>query len=214
MENIDEEIKNEVNDVAGSFDRGVDYNDIKEKLINRLDELYKIHLDKPTDVCIKRIVYTVIAMIQLRCGSRISEAVKAFILFIKNGNDKRVSVKVSKTGAIKVKKDGTRFRTKVKAREMMWPTWINKKIYGIIKKNDIVKKMIEAGTLKKRTLDYLLINFNCNTHSLRYAFINYMLYVEKRPMADIAKYIGHANVAQMVTYTQTKNSNQIFDLDI
>lgn len=213
MKDIEEDIELEI-EISRGFDRGIDYETIKKKLIKCLDKLYAKYLEKPTNVGIKRLVYTIISMIQLRCGSRISEAVKAFILFMKNGIDKRVIVKVSKTGAIKVKKDGTKFRTKVKGREMKWPDWINKEIYEVVKNNKTTKDIIKAGTLKKRVLDYLLINFECNTHSLRYAFINYAIYVLKRPINDVAKHIGQANVAQMVTYTQQKNADQIFDLDI
>lgn len=209
MEDIEDEIK-----ISTGFDRGIDYEVIKKKLIKCINKLYLKYQDNPTNICVKRLVYSVVATIQLRNGSRISEAVKAFVLFIKNGIENRVTVKVSKTGAIKIKKDGTKFRTKVRAREMMWPKWISKEVYQVLKNNSIVTEIIEAGTLKKRVLDYLSINFECNTHSLRYAFINYALYILKRPMNDIAKFVGHANIAQMVTYTQVKNSNQIFDLDI
>jgi len=204
----------DISDVSGSFDRGLNYETIKKKLIKRMNKLYEKIQEKYTNIGMKRLVYSVIAIIQLRNGSRISEAVKAFILFIKNGIENRVTIKVSKTGGIKIKKDGTRFKTKVRAREMMWPKWISPKIYDTLNNDKIVVNIIKAGTLKKRVLDYLLNNFQCNTHSLLYAFINYALYELKRPMNDIAKFVGHANTAQMVTYTQKKNSDQIFDLDI
>lgn len=209
MENIEDDIK-----ISHGFDRGIDYETIKKKLIKCSNKLYEEYEKKPTNICIKRIVFTTIAMIQLRNGSRISEAVKAFISFMKNGISNRVMVKVSKTGAIKIKKDGTKFKTKVRGREMMWPSWINTNIYDLLKNNEIVEQQIKADTLKKRVLDYLLINFDCNTHSLRYAFINYALYVLKRPINDVAKHIGQANVAQMVTYTQQKNADQLFELNI
>ena len=60
----------------------------------------------------------------------------------------------------------------------------------------------------------MIYNFSCNTHSLRYAFINHMIYVENRPLPDIAKFVGHKNINQLVTYTQQKNCNKIFDLDV
>lgn len=209
MDEIEEDIK-----INNGFDRGIDYKVIKEKLLKCINNIYKKYQEDPSDIGIKRLVYAVIALIQLRNGSRISEAVKAFILFIKNGINSRVTIKVSKTGAIKVKKDGKKFRTKVRAREMMWPSWISPNIYELLKDNPVVQNVIATGKLKKRVLDFLLVNFNCNTHSLRYAFINYALYDLKRPMNDVAKFVGHANTAQMVTYTQAKNSNEIFNLDI
>lgn len=44
-------------------------------------------------------------------------------------------------------------------------------------------------------------NFECNTHSLRYAFINHMINVEQLPLNTIAKMIDHANIDQLVLYT-------------
>lgn len=196
------------------FDRGIDYEDIKNKILKKMYDVYNKYTEKNTKIGIKRLIYCVIALIQLRNGSRISEAVKSFEIFINNGKEKRVVVKISKTGAIKIKKNGEKITTKVRTREMMWPTWVNNDIYNLLKNNILVKEIIKSGKLKKRVLDYMLINFKCNTHSLRYAFINYALYELKRPINDVAKFVGHANTAQMVTYTQLKNSNQIFDLDI
>jgi len=209
MDNIEDEIK-----VATGFDRGVDYDTMKAKLIKCIDKLYEKYINEEKNITVKRLVYALIATIQLRNGSRVSEAVKAFILFMKYGIEKRVVVKISKSGAIKVMKDGKKKKTKVRTREMMWPQWLNDGVYDILHDHKITEELIESGRLKKRVLDFLLINYECNTHSLRYAFINYALYVLKRPINDVAKFVGHTNTAQMVTYTQTKNSNQIFDLDI
>jgi len=71
-----------------------------------------------------------------------------------------------------------------------------------------------TGDLKRRTCDYLLRGFDCNTHSLRYACINYLLYDQKKEMAIVAKFVGHTGIAQLVRYTQLKESDKIFDLDI
>jgi len=208
-----DEIEEEINVNCG-FDRGVDYEEMMNNFKKRINKVYDKYMDKKADINIKRLVYLVVASIQLANGSRISEAVKAFILFLKYGIKSRVTVKVSKSGALKVMKNGEKKRTKVKGREMQWPPWVESNIYQLLKdhKEGLIKKIIDAGTLKKRTLDYLLINFNSNTHSLRYAFINHALYVWKRPINDVAKFVGHANTAQMVTYTQAKNANQLFDL--
>ena len=80
MDDIEEEIN-----INTGFDRGIDYETIKEKLINRINQLYEKYQEDPTNVGNKRIIFAVIATIQLRNGSRISEAVKAFNLFMKHG---------------------------------------------------------------------------------------------------------------------------------
>lgn len=210
MDEIEEEIK-----ISQGFDRNIDYDVMKDKLNKRIIEIYTQIKIKRKPILLNKLTYIVIAAIQLRNGSRISEAVKAFMMFMKHGINKRVTVKISKSGGIKIKRDGTKIQTKTRFREMMWPNnWISDEIYELLKKSKTVKTLMTNGRLKKRILDHLLTNFECNTHSLRYAFINYALYVLKRPMSDVAKYVGHANVSQMVTYTQKKNADQMFDLDI
>jgi hypothetical protein len=41
-----------------------------------------------------------------------------------------------------------------------------------------------------------------------------MLYVEKKEPSLIAKHVGHSSTAQIVRYTQRKESDKIFDMDI
>lgn len=196
--------------VATGFDRNIDYEEIKDRLVKYINDKYIDHGKKKKITDLKNIAYGIVACIQLRNGSRISEAVKAYYKFIDDGISKRVIVKISKSDAMRKNKDGEMKKKKARFREMMFPNWFNEKIFKLVKKSHL-----EFGsTLKKRVLDFMANKFSCNTHSLRYAFINYMLYVQKRPMNDVAKFVGHVNVNQLVTYTQQKNCNQIFDLDI
>ena len=60
----------------------------------------------------------------------------------------------------------------------------------------------------------MLLHFNSNTHSLRYAYINYMLYTKKIEMNIVSKIIGHVNCSQLTTYTQQKNSDKTLQMDI
>jgi integrase len=209
---MDEEAK-----ISYGFDRGIDYIPIKDKLINKIYELWEKYKHNCKKIILNRMVYTIICCIQLRCGARISESVKAFTLFVNKGIDNRVIVKISKSdGHYKDKQTGTTKQKKIRYREMMFPIkWFNDlDFWKCIVKHSNTKKLIESGRLKKRVLDYLRLNFDCNTHSLRYAFINYMLYEEKRPAEDIAKYVGHIDTRMLTRYCQQKNCNKIFDLDI
>jgi integrase len=212
MEN-DEDIK-----ISTGFDRGLDYEKIKKKLVKRTNKLWWMYKDDPTKrVLLNKLIYTIIACIQLRNGSRISEAVKAFEKFVDNNHTiTRVFVKISKSDGIKQTKTGEKKRSRPRYREMMWPKhWFDTDLdFCDIAANPYTKELIESGKLKKRVLDYLLNNFDCNTHSLRYAFINFCLYTLKRPMSDVAKFVGHADCRQMVTYSQKKNSDQIFEIDM
>lgn len=205
----------EIGKINKGFDRDIDYTTIKNKFIDAtkryIDEYYKYH----SFMTLKRIAYLIIACIQLRNGSRISEAVKAFVLFCKVGKDKRAMVKISKSDTSRIGKDGKKRKAKARFRELMYPdTWIVDKIFDDIKNNKSLMTFINNKQTKKRVLDYLSNNFECNTHSLRYAFINYMIYEKKRPLNDVAKFVGHVNTNQLTTYTQIKNTNKIFDIDM
>jgi integrase len=214
--NIDDEELNK------GFDRDLDYKIIKKLFIkeykkvrqeiDELDESVKNYITQRRNK-IHKLIYLLICMIQLRNGSRISEACAAFRKFVTNQDlNKRVIVKIAKSETLKTNKKGEEYTTPRRNREMIFPSkWVE---FDLLEDMKFHTQYIEEDRLRKRVLDYLLINFNCNTHSLRYAFINYMLYELKRPMNDVAKFVGHSNPNMLVKYTQLKNSNQIFDLDI
>jgi len=208
-------------DIARGFDRNVDYKTMKRQLVDHLmSELTKLETatKKSKRIIMNRIIYTLIAMIQLRNGARISEAVDAMQLFITNKNyNEKVIVKIAKSETTKYKKDtGQEYLTKKRYRKMMFPkNWFKfSKIKPILTDINCYILYIKQERLKKRVLDYLLKYHKCNTHSLRYACINYLLYTKKLEMGIVAKFVGHSNVNQLVTYTQLKNTDKIFDLDI
>jgi integrase len=220
MEQQDYDDIEEVN-ISSGFDRGIDYEPVKDKLIKHFNTLVqKLHnLDEVDDSAYVRksnlilgnIIHTIIPMIQLRNGSRICEACNAFIIFCKKGFDKKVTVKIAKSEAIKYKK-GKKYVTKARYRNIMFPDWVD--ISDI--ENQIIEraKTLPIYRLKKRVLDYLLRYFDCNTHSLRYACINYLIYEKKLPLNTVAKLVGHVGLNQLTTYTQQKNVDKVFDIDM
>ena len=207
------------------FDRGVDFKQKKDEFIKRykstieyiddLDMNERYYISKRRKL-IHRLIYLITAMIQLINGSRISEACEGFKKFLEIAKyDSKVIVKIAKSESIKIKKDThEKFKTKARFRHLIFPSkWIT--IPENLKNNiDFYIGNIECDALKKRVLDYLLKHHHCNTHSLRYAFINYMLYVENKPASLVAKHVGHSNMNQLVTYTQKKESDKLFDLEI
>lgn len=202
---------------ATGYDRNIDYLVMKNRLILEYDQQrvkYKLEDDtRKKDALLRKITYCTVAMIQLRNGSRISEAVEALEKFADGAdiNDK-VTVKIAKSKAIKYERSTHRkYTTKTRFRKMLFPLWVPK-----LMDISIIKAFLDEyeGDLKRRTCDYLLRGFQCNTHSLRYACINYLLYDQKKEMAIVAKFVGHTGVAQLVRYTQLKESDKIFDLDI
>ena len=218
--NIDYEPK-----IATGFDRGVDYEPMKNRMIklcsNYIKELKQVEANTP---CFKRkiqiiklkILYLTVAMIQLRNGSRISEACAAMRVFCSSQNfskDKRVIVKIAKSESIKYK-DGEKYVTKPRYRKLIFPSdWINN--FSRVSKILIeIFDDVPYDRLKKRVLDYLLMYLQCNTHSLRYACINYLIYEKERPLNDVAKFVGHVDLSMLTKYTQQKNCEKIFDLDM
>lgn len=208
--------------IAKGFDRGLEFEEIKEKLIKHLDRLYKrlqnadsVYKNK---INIHKLCYTMIAMIQLKNGSRISEASRAFIKFCNSDDlDEKVVVKIAKsTGKQFSHTQKKLIDKKIRFRKMVFPEWIDRDIFDEIKDTKFMKLLIniKADRLMQRVLDYMLMYFNCNTHSLRYACINYLLTEKKIPMPTVAKYVGHINVNQLCTYTQQKEIDKVFDLDI
>jgi integrase len=208
-------------EINQGFDRGVDFKSIKEKLINDLDRNYE-NLQTEQDLyekqCIlNKLIYIMISLVQLRNGSRISESCNAMLKFM-NTEDltQKVHVKIAKSEGMKYNnKTKKKKMSKARYRKMMFPLdWINKDLFDDIKKQKPIALCVKDSLLRQRVRDYLLKNQNCNTHSLRYACINYLIYDEKRPLNDVAKFVGHSNINQLVTYTQNINTDKIFDLNI
>lgn len=208
--------------VAQGFDRGLDFDDIKTRLVDHFKKLKKEYneLDEGDKFFQRReksksqkLMYTCIALIQLRNGARICEAVEAFKHFMnKFKYDEPVTVKIAKSGCKRFMRSTKQYKiTQNRYRKMYFPSeWIN------IDKEDnflvfftFFSGIISNKFLQKRVLDYLLYNFKCNTHSLRYCFINHLLYKEKVPLELVSKIVGHKTQTQIVAYIQNKNCNDV-----
>lgn len=200
--------------ISTGFDRGIDYSDIKNKLIESINKNYKKYTEISSKINLNRLAYEVIGALQLRNGSRISEACRGFKLFLKKGIEKRVIVKISKSDAIKTTKTGEKKKMPARYRELVWPNWFSSDIFNMIKNSDFTEELIQSHRFEKRVLDHLLNHHNTNTHSLRYACANYLIYEEERPALDVAKFIGHKDGKTILTYVQRKNVDQIFDMDM
>lgn len=212
--------------LARGFDRGMDYAVLRDKFIAEVERIYNCiraikeedadKFYKKKNMLLKKLIYLIISSIQLRNGSRISESIQAFKTFlrIEKYTDK-VVVKIAKSDSLKINKKGKQFRLKPRFRKMMFPKkWIPPKLMDIVRNTDALKEVLNCGRVRLRLCDYLNKNFNCNTHSLRYACINYLLYDKKLEMGIVAKFVGHSSLDQLVRYTQLKNLDAIFDMDI
>lgn len=79
------------------FDRGFDYEPIKKQLIDEFNRQFKIFSGGKILRSSRSLIYLIIELIQLRNGSRITEAINAFRIFCKNGIDNRATVKICKS---------------------------------------------------------------------------------------------------------------------
>lgn len=211
--------------IKKGFDRGLDFEPTKQKFIeayNKLVEETKIMSEdtkgyvKNRRIAMCKLIYLLISMIGLRNGARVEEAVKSFKKFINKPElieqDKKVIVKLAKSESIKYKKDGTKYTTKPRFRRVRFPKeWITLEFADDLK---FYTEPITNILMKQRVRDYLRHYFNCNTHSLRYAYINYMIHEKNTPLPTISKIIGHSNIQMLITYEQQKNAEKMLDMDI
>jgi integrase len=175
----------------GTFDKGVDYSQANEKFIYDINWLISqpylnVHQ-------LKRLAYLSIAITQLQNGSRISETINAVKLFIADYDSKVAIITIAK------RKDGFR-------RKILRPELINKEILERINQ-EIKNYTIEE--LSKKIRMFLTRHYGWNTHSLRYALINYLAIEKKIPVNLVSKLVGHKNMNQLLTYTQNKHVDDL-----
>ncbi|MEM4619790.1 MAG: hypothetical protein QW607_06200 [Desulfurococcaceae archaeon] len=135
----------------------------------------------------KQMCGTLVLYIQLRNGSRISEALECYNKFRESMKaEYRISVRKSK---------------KHKERLMVidLPHNLLSKLYNTCKNIELNEAYLKQ--LAQRT-------YNINTHSLRYAFIKYLDRMNVSPIL-IAHITKHSNLKHLLTYTQKSNSEDI-----
>lgn len=167
------------------WDRGLDYKKVYRELLRRLKE----HLGRRayTSFC-----YAAILLIQLRNGSRISEALEATRKFVEEGS-RKVKVRVRKRG------DGYE-------RLMIMPEELKPQDLCICL--DVLNE--DGAKVLNRIKVYAKKVLNINTHSLRYAYITYLLKQGVSP-AIVAKITGHKKLDYILTYTQVRTAEEALE---
>lgn len=197
------------------FDRGIVFSEIKAELLDHQHKHFKNikrkHTNHERKILFNKLCYIFISLLQLRNGSRISEACDAFITFCgEHSINEKVYVKIAKS-----KKDTDKIKTKTRYRKMIFAhDWINLDAWKYVQNSSNLDEFVQNSRLEKRVLDYLLTFCNTNTHSLRYAYINHMLTDLKIEMNIVAKLVGHVNCNQLVTYTSKQNVDLTLDIEI
>ena len=161
------------------WDKGLDYETTYTRLIRKINSV-----KRDTTRC-----YLIIALIQLRNGARISEAIRAFKEWIKS-NKTELYVRVSK-------KKRDELRLMVIPEEVLQ---YRLQCVDLLSLNDKV--------LRERVRATLHYYFKINTHSLRYAFITYLLKSGVNP-ALVGKVIRHSRLDTLMHYVQVKEADSL-----
>jgi len=137
--------------------------------------------------------YDVILLVQLRNGSRVGEAVEAVKAFCSEGrNTVRVRVEKHK---------GNDTRLMVLPEELR-----NREGRDLLARACI--KLTKLKDAKNSVKVYCKATYGFNSHSLRYAFITYLLSKGVSP-SFIARITGHRNLSHILTYTEMKTAEDI-----
>ena len=169
-----------------SWDLGLDYTRTYRQLLRKIKEHYRRK-------AFRHYTYAIILLIQLRNGARVSEAIEGLKKFIETRSNK-VEVRVRK-------------HKKPEYRLMVLPKELSHKDLAPCKP---ILEETDNEKLKKRVQLYARKELGINTHSLRYAFITYLLKKGISPSL-IAKITHHRNLNYILTYTQQKTANEILE---
>ena len=162
-----------------AWDKGLDFENTYNKIARHM------HKAKAQAKC-----YDAILLIQLRNGSRVSEAVRAFKEFL-HSKSVEVEVQVSKK------------RAKQEKRLMVIPQELLRLVSTCF---DL--RNVEDKTLVNRVKNYCIETYGFNTHSLRYAFITYLLRQGVNP-SIVAKITRHSRLEYIQRYTQERVAEEI-----
>jgi len=157
-----------------TWDKGIDFENTYSKILR--------HMARARN---QAKCYDAILLIQLRNGSRISEAVRAFKQFLET-KSMEIEVLVSKK------------KQKRETRLMVIPN----EVLGVVSPCFDLRNT-EDKTLVNRVKNYCRETFGFNTHSLRYAFVTYLLRQGVNP-SIVAKITKHSRLEYIERYTQEK----------
>jgi site-specific recombinase XerD len=165
--------------VRRGWDACVDY---KEAYSEILGHLYRT--GHPWDV---------VLLVQLRNGSRIGEAIEAVRQFCETkATAVRVRIEKHKEGDTRLMALPEELRGK-EGREYLAQACL---------------RLVKVKNPKSAIKVYCKATYGFNTHSLRYAFITYLLSKGVNPSL-VAKLTGHKNLSYILHYTELKTAEDI-----
>jgi len=171
------------------WDKGIAYEKLKTRIVGEIDKVRKRENIK----AVTKLAYLIVYGIQLRNGSRISEAVEGFWKFMRREYREEMKRKIVE---VVVKK-----KRKRETRELVYPEFIPFKLIEKLRKYNIDVKTKNAIVYCERFL-------GVNTHTLRYARITYLAERGVNPSL-IAKITKHSKLDFILNYTQEKLAKKI-----
>ncbi len=169
--------------MARSWDMGLDYRKTYKLILSKL----RRHLARRA---FPSYCYACVLLIQLRNGSRVSEALEAALKFHRE-RARRVYVRVRK------RKDGYE-------RLMVLPEELKPQDLTVC------REVLEDPKALNRVKVYAKKVLGVNTHSLRYAYITHLLRQGVNP-SIVAKLTGHRKLDYILTYTQVKSAEEALE---
>jgi len=161
------------------WDKGLDYEVAYSMLLRKISSAKNA----------KAKCYFIISLIQLRNGSRISEAIRAFKEWVRS-NKTEIYVRVSK-------------KKEYEERLMIIPHELAQYRLLCVELLDIEDRALRD--IVRAVLHYY---FKWNTHSLRYAFITHLL-KNNINVAIVSKMIKHSRLDTLLHYVQVKESEKV-----
>lgn len=172
------------------WDMELDYSKTYKLLTRELEAARKKNGIK----ALKRRLYLILLLTQLRNGSRIGETIE----FIH-----QISQEFSREGTVRVEKRKDEYY-----RTMILPKEITK--YDILAVKGLLDEEFSKGkkNLVMKTSTWAKKALGINTHSLRYAFITYLT-DKGYPPQLISKITGHRRLDYIVHYTQERAAKAV-----
>jgi len=173
-----------------TYDLSVDYDHARSVLLNAVNGFYKCYKETRKKLAMNYLVYSSILLIQLENASRVSEAVEAFVEYIKTKN-KYVNVRVRK-------------KKTMDYREIVIPSVVEK----IFDDVEVDRKIFDDVVKLTNRVKKFATRININTHSLRYARITFFV-KNNVPVSVIAKITHHSNLNYVLYYTESRIAQEM-----
>jgi integrase len=170
----------------GSWDRGLDFESTLRRLLEYRRFIRGRVLKHRYRASLRDVNILILALVN---GLRISEAIECYYMWLEgNGVQDRFNVRLAKS------KD--RFRL------CLTP--------NIFDKVDLAATKNLPKPRKQALNNFSRRNFNFNTHSLRYAFINYLL-ARGVDAPTISRIVGHKNLDTILSYIQSRRAHETLE---